>query len=151
MRKAIGDVVGLPDSSTICLAIAADPNESTSDHPRVGCALYRGVDHEGIWRIAETSPPVSQETLADALAFVRELVESGRIAVRSPEERRAFDATAEMSAIVLGAVVWDGDRARLAEPDERGHLMLATPVFRTRFAGSWSCNPVDLGEEDDDE
>ena len=71
--------------------------------------------------------------------------------MRGAEERRAFDASAEMSAIVLGAVVWDGDRARLADPDDRGHLMLATPVFRTRFAGPWPCDPVDLGEDDEDD
>ena len=149
VRKAIGDIVGLPDGSTLCLAIASDPDETTSDDPAVGCALYRGVDHEGMWRISESSPALSIETLRNAFAFATEIVERGRIPVRSAAERRVFDANAEASAIVLGAVVWDGDHARLAEPDERGHLMLATPVFRTRYAGSWPCDPVDDPEDDE--
>ena len=150
VRKAVGDIVGLPDGSTLCLAMASDPGESTSDDPGVGCALYRGVDHEGMWRIAESSPALTREALVDALAFAREIVEHGRIPVRSAEERRVFDANAEASAIVLGAVVWDGDRARLEEPEERGHLMLATPVFRVRYAAQWACDPVDQDEDDDE-
>ncbi len=151
VRDAMGAIVGLPDGSTLCLAIAPDPDESNRDDPAVGRALYRGVDHEGMWRISESSPAVAQETLRDALAFVREVVEHGRIAVGEGEERRVFDAAAEMSAIVLGAVVWEGDRARLAEPDERGHLMLAQPVFRARFGAHWPCDPIDTGDEDEDD
>jgi hypothetical protein len=103
----------------------------------------------GAWQIAEASPELARDTLVDALAFVREIALHDRIPVRGADELRAFDASAEMSAIVLGAVVWDDDRARLADPDERGHLMLATPVFRTRFAAQWACDAVDLGEEEE--
>jgi hypothetical protein len=29
--------------------------------------------------------------------------------------------------------------------------MLAAPVFRTRFASQWACDPVDPGDGEDDE
>jgi hypothetical protein len=37
---------------------------------------------------------------------------------------------------------------RLAEPDERSLLMLATNVFRARFGNQW---PVDVDDEDDED
>ena len=145
-RQAAEGLAGLPDDSTLWLAVA--PDADGDGEPETGRALYRGTVRGGVWQIAEASPELALDTLVDALGFVREIALHHRIPVRGADERRAFDASAEASAIVLGAVVWDGDRARLADPDERGHLMLATPVFRTRFAAAWACDPVDLGDDD---
>jgi hypothetical protein len=145
-RKAAEALAGVPEGSALCLAIAPDAEGDAARE--IGRALYRGSVRGGAWQIAEASPALAHETLADALAFVREIALHDRIPVRGDDERRAFDASARMSAIVLGAVVWDDDRARLADPEERGHLMLATPVFRTRFAAQWPCDPVDLGDDE---
>ena len=42
------------------------------------------------------------------------------------------------------------EMVRLAEPDERSLLMLATNVFRVRFADQWPADAVENDEDDED-
>jgi hypothetical protein len=75
---------------------------------------------------------------------VRNLAVDGRMTVRGGAEREAFDKAHKMYSMVSGPVVWDGEVVRLAEPDERSLIMLATKVFRIRFGEYW---PADADEE----
>jgi hypothetical protein len=50
-----------------------------------------------------------------------------------------------------GSVIWEGETARLADPEERIQWMLAEPVFRVRFGAQWPCDPVHTDDSDDEE
>ena len=145
VAKALGPI---PDESTITLASApirdADDDEG---NPQVGLALYEGVVRGGTVQLTEASPRVSHDTLAEAIAFTRDLALHGRIHVRTGAERDAFDAEAAVFSPEEGSLVWDGDVVALAEPDDRTALILGGVVFRKRYADQW---PMDV-EEDDDE
>jgi len=71
--------------------------------------------------------------------------------VRGASERRAFDATAAIFSPEPGSLVWEGDAVLLAEPEERMLWILASPVFRTRFAAQWQGDPIDADDEDEDD
>lgn len=148
VAESLGNV---PDGSEIDLAMVPtlDIGEEGRD-PRVGRALYSGIVKDGAWEVAYASPKVSKDALEAAVEFARDVAIHSRLRVRPGPERQAFDAKAEMYGPMMGAVHWeaDGETMRLADPDERMLIMLATPVFRARFADVW---PVEPEEEDDDE
>lgn len=48
-------------------------------------------------------------------------------------------------------MIWEGETARLADPEERIQWMLAEPVFRVRFGAQWPCDPVHTDDSDDEE
>lgn len=142
-------LTGIPDGSTLLLAMAPDINMDVDDdvNPAVGRALYSGQVQDGMWQITEASPALSLETLNAALAFVMELVEHQRILVDGAAEKRVLEATAALYLHQDDRLVWNGDTVSLAEPDQRLLLLLAEPVFRTHFATQWPCDPIDADEE----
>lgn len=133
---------GLPEGSTLTLAMAPRA-ESDEEASAVGRALYEGKVRGGAWEISEASPKVPRDVLADAVDFVRGVAIDGRVRVRPGAERAAFDAIAAEYEDMTGPVEWEGDAVRLVEHDERMLLMLAAPVFRARFGGTWA---VDVEE-----
>ena len=112
--------------------------------PAIGRALYSGTVKEGVFHITHASPRIARDTLAAALAFVRDLAVEGQMTVRSGAEREGLNEAMEMFSPVVGSLVWNDDVARLADPDERSLLMLAPTVFRLRFGDQW---PVDSDDD----
>ena len=130
-------ISGIPDGSTIDLATAPRLDDDPDLDPAAGRALYSGKTLRGMWQITEASPRISRDTLEQALAFARDVATEGRLTVRRGAEREAFDSVAEIFSADEWSLVWEGDVVHLADPDERMLLLLATPVFRVRFAGQW--------------
>ena len=146
-RAVAAALVGIPDGSTIDLAMAPRLEDDKDGDPMVGRALYSGKTRGGNWQIAEASPQVAHDTLDQAIAFTRDLATGGRLRVRRGPERDALEAAAAIYSPEDGSLLWDGDAVRLAEPDERMLLMLAAPVFRVRFADQWRADSVEPEDE----
>jgi hypothetical protein len=147
-RNVAEALTDIPDGSTIDLAMARRQDDGSLADSAVGRARYRGKTSGGAWHIESASPQIARDTLEQALAFTRDLVGHSRLHVHGPAERAAFAAAAGMYLLPNESVQWDGDLVRLTDPEERTLLMLAAPVFRTRFGHQW---PVDVEEPDDDE
>jgi hypothetical protein len=138
----------VPDGSTIDFAMAPILDEGADDaQAAIGRALYSGTVTGGMLQISDASPRVDHDTLEQAIAFTRDVASESRITVRAPE-REAFEAAAARYSIVSGPLLRDGETVRLADPEERMLIMLATPVFRARFGAHW---PVPAPEPEDDE
>jgi hypothetical protein len=135
--RSVAAIAGVPDGSTLTLAMAPRLDDDDTRDPAVGRSLYEGKVAGGKLHIAEASPRIARDTLEQALAFVRNATRDGRVTVRRGEERTAFDAAVESYVFEDGAVKWTGDTAILGEPDERTLLLLASAVFRVRFADQW--------------
>jgi hypothetical protein len=149
--RSLGD---LPGGAVMALATAPFVDDAAGDDPPagdpgVGRMLFSGGVWDGVWRIEQASPPVTAEALRAALAFVRDVAQAGRLTVRPGDEREAFDAAAEMFAPQEGDLAWGGNTVALAEPDERSLILLAGPVFRVRFADTWTMGRDDEDEDDD--
>lgn len=142
-RAASQALSAIPEGATIDLAMAPRRDRDADANREVGRALYSGTVTNGVWHLEEASPVVDRATLEDALAFVRRLVAESAIQVRGDAERKAFDAAVASYVFEEDSVEWSGDTARLAESDERTLILLAGPVFRTRFGGQWPCDPID--------
>jgi hypothetical protein len=78
------------------------------------------------------------------------MVRHSRIAVRPGAERAAFDAGLEMAFTGPEALSWSGDVVTLREPDDRTLILLATPVFRARFAAQWAMDAEEEVEDEDE-
>jgi hypothetical protein len=151
-RVAAESLADVPEGSTLDLAMAPQDPDDLEANPGVGLALYRGLIKSAQWHISEASPAVSLETLDAALTFVADLAEGRKITVRDEAEGKAFDATASTFSPEEGSLIREGDVVRLADDDERMLLLLAQPVFRTRFGSQWRTDPVnDEDEEDEDD
>ena len=133
----------IPDGSSIDVAMAPRLDDDEDLRPEVGRALYSGTVTQGRFEITHASPRVAHDTLAAAIAFVRDLSTHGRMTVRGGAERAAFDEAAEMFSPEEGSLVWEGDVVRLADPDERTLLLLASKVFRLRFGDQWAVDSDD--------
>lgn len=145
-RTVSAALAALPDGATVDLAMAQTPDEleDTEDtNPAIGRARYSGPVSSRTWAVTEASPPVSRDTLQDALGFVRDLAEHRRIRVLGASEREAFDAAALIYAPEEGLVSWMGDTVSIADDDYRTLLLLAAPVFRARHGGQWPSDEVD--------
>jgi hypothetical protein len=71
--------------------------------------------------------------------------------VRGDQELHALAAAAAIYAPGDDELVWVGDAVRHADAnDERTLLLLAGPVFRTRFAEPWAMDANDRDEDDED-
>jgi hypothetical protein len=138
VAASLGDV---PDGSTITLAMAP---RRDSDNQSIGRALYEATVRNGQLQIIEASPRVGRDVLEEAVRFTRAVAIDGAIEVRPGAERQAFDKAAGFYSPEEGSVGWDGDVARLADPDDRTLLMLASAVFRARYGTVW---PADVDEE----
>lgn len=149
-RDLAAAMPALPDGTTLTLGTLRTSDDAYGeDEPSdVGRMLYSGTVHGGTWDIAEASPTVTREILSEAIAFATNMAKNGRITVRAGAEREAFEGNAAMFAPDPDSLVWEGDVVRVAEPDERTTILLASPVFRTRFATQWK---MDTEEEEDDD
>ena len=145
-RWVAATLVGIPEGSSIDMAMAPRLDYDAELDPAIGRALYSGTVKGGLFVITHASPQVTYDTLASAVAFVRTIAVDGRMTVRTGAEREAFDRAHKMYSMVSGPVVWERDVVRLAEPDERSLIMLATPVFRIRFGEQW---PVTIQKDED--
>ena len=144
-RSACLSLAGVPDGSTIDLAMAPRRERDDDANPDVGRAIYSGTVEGGKWLVSECAPAVASETLQDAVTFVRNLVEHARILVRSDVERQAFEGAAAVYSPEDGSLARDDEAVSVTDTsDERTLLMLASSVFRTRFKEHW---PVDVEEE----
>jgi hypothetical protein len=135
--RTVGALAGVADGAILTLAMTPRLDYDDTLDPAVGRAIYEGRVAGGKVQVGEASPTVGYDTLEQALAFVRDVVSYGRISVRRGAERAAFDAAVESYVFEEDSVTWDGDTAMLGEPDERTLLLLASAVFRVRFAGVW--------------
>ena len=148
-RDVASALNAIPDGSTLTLAMARRLDDGDDDlRPEVGRALYSGDVTGGAWEIAESSPQLTRDRLADALDFTRAVALEDRLRVRAGAERAAFDKEADGYAMMAGPVEWDGDVVRLVEKDQRMLIILATAVFRARFGDVW---PVDVADDDDED
>jgi hypothetical protein len=139
-QHASAVLAGVPEGSSLELRMApAERNDGEEVDPAIARARYRGVIRNGRLELTDASPAVDRATLADALAFVGELVTHQRIRVRGDAEREILEQNIMIFAAGDDTVIWDGDTARLFEHDERTLVMLASPVFRSRFGGQWKC------------
>ena len=151
-RRAAEALAGMPDGAVVELAAARLPDDSDDEdedddeerNPDAGRMRFRGNVAGGQWHITEASPTVSQQALAEAVAFARRLATDRWLPVRGKKEKRALNAAAEIYAPSDGELVWEGDSVRHFDGgDERTLLLLAGPVFRTRFASTWAMNADD--------
>jgi hypothetical protein len=155
-RAAAQSIGDLPDGTRLTLATvpcvddAYDDDDVPADDPVVGRALFSGPVADGVWRVERASPAVSAEALRAAVAFARDVAQAARLTVRPGDEREAFDEAAEMFAAGEGELAWSGNMVALAEPEERTLILLAGPVFRVRFADSWTMGRDEDDDEDDD-
>jgi hypothetical protein len=141
-RTVAASLTDVPDGSTIYLGMAPRPSNDDSASA-VGRAVYSGPVRNGQWDVAEASPRITRDSLEQAIGFTRAAAMDGRIHVRDPRERQAFDAAAAFYSPEEGSLVWDGDVVHLADPDDRTLAILASAVFRARFGDVW---PVDVEE-----
>jgi hypothetical protein len=142
VAQALGTV---PDGSTITLACLPDQKERSNPGSTAGIAIYEATVRGGQCMLSEAAPKVSAKTLQDALTFMRELL-ANRMHVR-PEERKAFEKTARRNFVPEGGIVWNGDVASLADPDDRTHLFLAPMLFRARFGDTWPFDREEVLED----
>ena len=141
--RTVGALDSIADGAILTLAMTPRLDYDETLDPAVGRAIYLGKVVGGKVQVGEASPSVGHDTLEQALAFVRDVVTNGRISVRRGAERAAFDAAVESYVFEEDSVTWDGDTATLGEPDERTLLLLASAVFRVRFAGVWPMAATD--------
>ena len=141
---------GIPEGSTLTFATLRTSDDAWEDtaSPEVGRTLYEGKVQDGQLRITHGSPRLTSTILTDALSFVSDLVRHARLTVKPGVERAAFDAGLEMAFAEPDSLSWSGDVVTLSDPDDRTLILMATPVFRTRFAGQW---PMEANEELDED
>jgi hypothetical protein len=151
-RDVASALPAIPDGSTITFATLRTSDDAWDDVavPEVGRTLYEGTMQGGRLRITQGSPRVTATVLTDALSFVSDMVRHSRIAVRPGAERAAFDAGLEMAFTGPEALSWSGDVVTLREPDDRTLILLATPVFRARFAAQWAMDAEEEVEDEDE-
>jgi hypothetical protein len=135
--RTVASLAGVPDGAVITLAMAPRLDYDASLDEAVGRALYEGKVTGGKVNVVAASPKIARDTLEQAIGFVRDAAVHGHVAVRAGAERAAFDAAVESYVFEEDSVTWAGDRATLSEPDERTLLLLASAVFRVRFAQQW--------------
>jgi hypothetical protein len=141
--RTVAALAGVPEGSTITLATAPRLDYDDTLDPAVGRAIYEGKVAGGLLLVGEASPTITRDTLEQALAFVRDAAKHGRVTVQRGAERTAFDAAVDSYVFDEDPLTWDGNAASLGEPDERTIVMLASAVFRVRFAAQWRMDEVD--------
>lgn len=142
-RLAAQALKGLPDGATIDLAMLRDDDE---DAPGIGRLIFSGTVKGGTWHVTESGPAIPRATLEDAIAFLRQIAEGASVTPRNAGERAELDRVAEEFG--FSDLAWEGDTVRPEDGDERTAILLAQPVFRTRFAGAWPMDPVSEDEDD---
>jgi hypothetical protein len=154
LEKSAADTWTFFPSGSV-LELATDAMDDDDDRePPAGATRFRGRT-EGrvepcVWRIEESYPPLSAATLRDALAL-SEAAENGRVLkLASPgEAQAAIDAYMKE----WGPLHPDGNPFRrkgaqvgLPEEDSSTLLLLASEVFKQRYAAVW---PAPVPDDED--
>ena len=143
VAQALGPV---PDGSTLTFACLVDREEGKDTHPARGMALYEARVSGGQLQVGEAAPKVSAETLQQALTFVREMI-ANRFHVEAAE-RKKFEKDARTNFVPDDGLVWNGEIASLADPDDRTLILLGTRMFRKRFASTWAASRPEEPDEE---
>lgn len=113
---------------------------------------YRGEVRGGTWRIVETYPAVSADTLHPALALAAEIGNGTRLAIADADEGKRILKWADEN---FGPHIEDnlakvaGDALVLKEEDAGILSLDSCAAFPMRFRSTW---PVwDLSDDDEDE
>ena len=143
-------LAGLPDGAR--LELFTGHQNVDDDNPDVGALRLTGKVHGGRWLIASVSPTNTAAHLSDALDFNTNLFEQQRLITHTDAERSALEIAYAEWSDVLGedCIRREGDVCTFdPELDFRGLVLLAQPVFRTRFAGLWAMDGADDMEDDE--
>jgi hypothetical protein len=133
----------LPDAAHVELAML---NLNDNETPDVGRFWFSGIAEGGRWRITHASPRTDASTLADALAYTRDLFYDDRIVVRGDEERAVMMKTLEELSFMIEEKrppTWKGDTLSLAGYGEKDRCMWGRPIFRHRYGKAWPMPPLD--------
>ncbi|MBX9584188.1 MAG: hypothetical protein K2X87_28140 [Gemmataceae bacterium] len=134
--RHLKDVLGRP----LCRLLARPPDGATLD---IGFAnpdapaqnqRYRGTISGGVWRIAETHPPLSREVLAEALELAAK-PGRGRVRCRDEAEAEALIEAAKTDPNLAGGTPHQAGREVRVQYDFVGNLPKL--VFRLRYGDSW--------------
>ena len=137
----------LPDGARLELAMR---NLNDDETPQVGRFRFAGTVQSGRWRITQAAPRTNAGTLADALAFTRDVFYDDRIVVRDDEERAIVMKTLEDWSSIIDQKhppTWKGDVLSIEKYTERDRCNWGGPLFRHRFATAWPMPPVDEDDE----
>ncbi len=126
----------LPDGTTLTLAFAAENEPATKQ-------FYRGKIFECNWQIAETSPVVPANVLADALKLAADAPKTSH-ALNDPVEADAvMEAVSKDSYLHSMGVECDGNTVSCQYDVE----FLAKIIFRLRFRDYWNVLPYESWAE----
>ncbi len=135
----------LPDGAR--LELATRNLDDTAAIP--GRLWFAGTVHGGKWRITHASPRVAAAALRDALAFAHDLFLDDCVTVRGEEERALIaDELRKIAFLLDTKPQWKGDTLSMAREQERVRCMVASPLFRRRYANAW---PMPEPDEDDED
>jgi hypothetical protein len=139
-----GVLASIPDAARIEL-ITADPG-ADEDSEQFGRIRWSGIVSNRKWTLSDVAPASSSPAVGDAIGFVRDLFENGRIVVAGESDRAALDKGCEEWLPILGeaAISRTADGITFNERDVRTLVLLAQPVFKARFGGAW---PVPVEED----
>ena len=84
-------LVGIPEGSSIDVPMAPRLDYDAKLDPAIGRALYSGTVRGDLFEVTHASPRATDDTLASAVAFVRNLPVNGPMSVQDGAEREAFD------------------------------------------------------------
>jgi hypothetical protein len=143
VQEVAGLLPGVPEGSTIYLATTAILDYDPDANPAIGRMLFSGTIRDGRLLLEDSSPSIARDDLAAVLSFVHDCAVHERLTVGPGAEREAFDRAAKIFAREEGALLWEGDVVRLADHDARTMILLAKPIFRTRFGHLWPMDPVE--------
>jgi hypothetical protein len=126
-RWVAAALAGIPEGSSIDVAMAPRLDYDADLDPAVGRALYSGTVQGGLFEITHASPRITRDTLASAVAFVRDLAVDGRMTVRpGPSAKRSTRRTRCSAGVRTGRVgrrrraPCGGGRAQSAHARQRG-------------------------------
>jgi hypothetical protein len=136
VRKAAAHLASLPSGAELEMATRDLENPKN----RAGRIWLSGEVRDGTWRITASSPAVPAPTLADALAYVRDMREAGRISARGTDEVRRLKKTLKQMELFVdrkNPPRLEGEVLDIGHEDVPGRVMLAGPLFCERYAGVW--------------
>lgn len=146
VAQALG---AIPDGSTLTFACLPDRDEEGNDARAArSTALYEATVRGGRLQVTDAAPKVSAETLREAVTYMREML-ANRFHVDAAQ-RRKFEKDARTNFVPDDGLVWNGEVASLADPDDRTLLLLGTRMFRVRFRSTWAGASTENSEPGED-
>jgi hypothetical protein len=137
-------LAGIADGSTLELRTAR-PKET--GRRGLGRHLYRGPVAGGVWRVTESSPPITAERLKEALQLAEALENGRRMTARDEaeatriEERLAGHAA---DAFVANPLQRSGAELALRRRDPQLFQHVVNRAFWMRYADVWPLLDYDL-------